>query len=266
MAAMRGRNAAPRRVRRCRLTFALSCASRIDGAAGVAQTRAMLFQRFVMRLCRPFAIAAVLVAAGTAPATAEFELSLYSGWQTVTDSDVEGRDPGGIGDFDFEADWEGRSGETPPYYGIRGTWWRPSNFGFGLEFTHAKVYGSRSTRDENGFDTLEFTDGLNIVTANVFRRFPDAGRAWTPYVGVGAGISVPYVEVETSGTSTFEYQLTGPAAQWVAGISYRLTPSWSVFSEYQGTYSRNNADLDGGGDLETDILTNAVNLGVSFNF
>ena len=219
-----------------------------------------------MRVCRPLALAAVLSAVGAAPAVAEFELSLYSGWQTVADSDVEGDDPGGLGAFDFEADWEGRSGETPPYYGIRGTWWRPGNYGFGLEFTHAKVYASDGTLDDNGFEALEFTDGLNIVTANVFRRFPGQARAWTPYVGAGAGVSVPYVEVETQGSSTFEYQLTGPAAQWVAGVSYELTPAWSIFTEYQGTYSRNEADLDGGGELESDIVTNAVNLGVSFNF
>jgi len=219
-----------------------------------------------MFLSRHLFIATITAASLAAPAAAEFELSLYSGWQTVTDSDVEGNDPGGIGAFDFEADWEGRSDETPPYYGIRGTWWRPSDYGFGLEFTHAKVYGSDSTLSENGFDTLEFTDGLNIVTANIMRRFPGQGRSWTPYVGAGAGVSVPYVEVETSGTSTFEFQLTGPAAQWVAGVSYELSPAWSLFTEYQGTYSRNEADLDGGGELETDILTNAVNLGVSFNF
>lgn len=209
---------------------------------------------------------ALLGVAVATPAAAEFELSLYTGWQTSPHSTVEGSDPDGVGDFDFTAGWEGRSGEAPPYYGFRGTWWQESNFGFGLEFTHAKVYADDETLRDEGFDTLEFTDGLNIVTANVFRRFPGETRAWTPYVGGGAGISVPYVELETSGGSTYEYQFAGPAVQWVAGVTYPLSQSWSVFGEYQGSYSMNSVDLDNGGDLETNIVTNALNLGVSFNF
>lgn len=208
----------------------------------------------------------VPLAALAQPAAAEFELSLYTGWQTAPHSTVEGNDPGGLGDVDFTAGWEGRSDRMPPYYGIRGTWWRENNVGFGLEFTHAKVYADDETLRDEGFDTLEFTDGLNIITANVFRRFPGEARAWTPYVGGGAGISVPYVEIETAGGSTFEYQYTGPAVQWVAGVAYPLSQNWSVFGEYQGSYSMNTIDLDNGGELETNIVTNAVNLGVSFDF
>src|SRR6056297_3574638 len=151
-----------------------------------------------------------------AQAAADFELSVYTGVQSVADSDVEGSDPFGLGDFDFSADWEGRSGETPPYYGIRGTWWREDDFGFGLEFTHNKVYASDDTLQDEGFDTLEFTDGQNLVTAHVMRRFTDPGRRWTPYVGAGLGVNIPYVEVETDGTDTFEYQYAGPAATWMA--------------------------------------------------
>jgi lipid A oxidase len=39
-----------------------------------------------------------------------------------------------------------------------------------------------------------------------------------------------------------------------------------VFGEYKGTYSSNEAELSGGGSLETDIVTNAFNVGVSFRF
>lgn len=210
----------------------------------------------------------LLVALCLAPAqaAAEFELSVYTGVQSVADSDVEGSDPDGLGDFDFSADWEGRSGETPPYYGIRGTWWREDDFGFGLEFTHNKVYASDDTLEDEGFDTLEFTDGQNLVTAHVMRRFTDPGRRWTPYVGAGVGVNIPYVEVETDGTDTFEYQYAGPAATWMAGVTYPVSDRWSVFGEYKGSYAQNNVDLDGGGELDTNILTNAVNLGVSFNF
>lgn len=212
----------------------------------------------------------VALAAGlamiAAPAAAEFELSVYSGWQTAPHSDVKGTDPGGVGDFDFTAGWDGKSFEAPIHYGFRGTWWRGGgDLGFGLELNHTKVYADDQTLAEEGFDRLEFTDGLNIITANVMRRF-SGPRRWTPYLGGGLGVAYPHVDVETTGGKTFGYQVTGPAAAWMAGVTYDLSDSWSVFGEYKGTYSQNEADLDNGGTLETDIITNAVNLGVSFNF
>ena len=56
------------------------------------------------------------------------------------------------------------------------------------------------------------------------------------------------------------------------GIRHVLPPALSedtatgTMHEYKGTYSKNDVDLDGGGNLETNIVTNALNLGVSFNF
>ncbi|WP_226925627.1 outer membrane protein [Meridianimarinicoccus sp. MJW13] len=200
------------------------------------------------------------------PAAAEFELQAYGGFQTSPHSTVKGSDPNGVGDFNFTAGWDGKSFEAPPYWGVRGIWWRDEVLGFGVDFNHAKVYADDETLDESGFERLEFTDGLNILTANVFRRFPSLERKWTPYVGGGAGVAIPHVDVESSGSKTFGYQVTGPAVQWVAGVSYPFAESWSVFGEYKGTYSMNKADLKGGGKLETNIVTNALNLGVGFRF
>jgi lipid A oxidase len=199
-------------------------------------------------------------------AAAEVELSAYGGFQSAPHSGVSISGSPSISDDDFTAGWEGRSGDAPPYYGFRATWWRSATLGFGLEINHAKVYADDETLDASGLSRLEFSDGLNILTLNVFRRWPDALGAMTPYVGGGVGVAVPHVEV-TGGTSeTFEYQLTGPAVAFVAGASYPISDRWAVFGEYKGTYSMNDADLDGGGSLETDIVTNAFNLGVSFDF
>lgn len=213
-----------------------------------------------------FAVPVMALSAGAAQA--QFELSLYTGYQTAPHSVVEGDDPGGAGELDFTAGWEGRSDEFPPYYGLRGTWWRNDLLGLGVEFNHAKVYADDETREDNGFERLEFTDGLNLFTINAFRRFPsaDGTRNWTPYVGGGVGVAIPHVDIETEGGKTFEYQLTGPAVQWVAGVTYPLNDQWAVFGEYKGSYSQNTVDLDSGGELETNIVTNALNVGVSFNF
>lgn len=213
----------------------------------------------------PFVIAAVAM---PLQASAETELSFYLGYQESPHSRVDGTDPGnGVNPvLDFTAGWEGRSSEPPPYYGFRYTNWRSATFGWGVEFTHTKVYADAATLTDNGFSRFELTDGLNIITVNGMRRWPDQWGSLTPYVGGGIGIAVPHVDVESAGGKTFGYQVTGPAVRWTAGASYDINDQWAVFGEYQGTYSMNDVTLDSGGSFETDIITNAVNLGVSFSF
>jgi len=198
-------------------------------------------------------------------ALAEVELSFYGGIQSSPSSRVSIRDDDVIADDDFTVDWEGRSFDAPIYYGIRATNWRSEKFGYGIDFTHNKVYPENDELPD-GYDVLEFTDGLNILTVNAYRRWSSAFGDVSPYVGGGVGVSIPHVEVTNGSSDTFGYQLTGPAATWIAGATYPINEQWSVFGEYKGTYSSNTADLDTDGTLETDIFTNAVNLGLSFNF
>lgn len=113
-------------------------------------------------------LALVLLTATTAQA--EMQLSFYTGSQGAPHSGVSGTDPGGVGAFDVNAKWLGKSFEMPPYYGMRATWWRNDRFGYGVEFNHAKIYADDATLAATGFSRLEFTDGLNIVTLNVWRR------------------------------------------------------------------------------------------------
>lgn len=202
-----------------------------------------------------------------APASvfAEVELSFYGGVQSAPSSDITIRGDDVIADDDFTQEWEGRSGSAPLYYGVRATRWRSESFGYGLDFAHNKVY-PKDDELPAGYEVLEFTDGLNTLTVNAYRRWGDAFGDVTPYVGGGLGVAMPHVEVTNSTSETFGYQLTGPAATWIAGATYPINDQWSVFGEYKGTFSVNTADLETGGTLETDIVTNAVNFGVSFNF
>lgn len=204
-----------------------------------------------------------------APVAAETELSFYLGWQTSPHSRVSGDYPGSGESFDALIGWEGRSFEMPPYYGVRGVWWRSANIGYGLEFTHTKVYAPEDEREDIGFSDLEFTDGLNIVTANAYRRWPGLwvnGKA-TPFVGAGLGIAVPHVDIDTTtGIEEYGFQYTGPAARLSAGISYDLNERYAVFGEYQMTFSSNSVDLPENGSLETDIITNAINVGLTYRF
>ncbi|MCP5085624.1 MAG: phosphatase PAP2 family protein [Rhodobacteraceae bacterium] len=211
-------------------------------------------------------LAAALVAATTA--RSEVELAFYSGVQTAPHSTVSGTDPLGAGAFSFGAGWDGRSFELPPYYGLRAIWWRDENLGFSVDFAHSKVYADGATLAASGFPVLEFTDGLNVLIFGVNYRWPEQWGRFTPYVSGGLGVAIPHVEVQTTAAAptTLNFQLAGPSAAISAGVSYSLNERWALFGEYRGTYSKISADLTGGGTLKTDIITNSLNLGVSFKF
>lgn len=201
------------------------------------------------------------------PALSNIELSFYGGYQTAPHSVVSGNDPENGGALEFTAGWEGKSFAPPPYYGIRATWWQSETFGYGVEFTHAKVYANSDTLAANSYDRFELTDGLNLITVNATRRWPEKWGGFTPYVSGGLGIALPHVDVEaTGGSHTFGYQLTGPAVRLTAGVSYQINDRWSAFGEYQGSYSMNTIDLDNGGELKSNIITNALNIGISYGF
>ena len=210
-------------------------------------------------------LTAFLFSAIAGPAVAEIELSFYGGAQNAPHSDVifDGDDV--IPDGDYFIGWEGRPFDAPPYYGIRATIWSSPTIGYGLDFVHNKIYPQDGELPD-GFDRLEFTDGLNLLTFNAYKRWPNEWGALTPYMGGGLGISVPYVEVRYGTSNTESYQFTGPAATWLGGVRYQFDDNWSVFTEYKGTYSMNLGDLDTGGTIETNVVTNAINIGVNYRF
>jgi lipid A oxidase len=201
------------------------------------------------------------------PASAEMEYSFYLGWQTLPHSRITGELPNGGGSYDELVGWEGRPFEMPPYYGVRATWWRNADWGYGVEYTHTKAYAPDDVEEALGFDRLEFSDGHNVLTANVTRRWKNKWDAFTPYVGGGLGLAFPHVDAQhQSGEDTYGFQVTGPALRLTAGTSYDLNERFALFGEYQFTYSKNKGDFDGGGSFETDIKTNALNVGISVRF
>ena len=213
------------------------------------------------------ALSLVLASAFAPRAEAEVELSFYTGWQTLPHSRISGDLPNGGGSYDELVGWEGKSLQMPPYYGARATWWTSDTLGFGVEYTHAKAYAPDDVQDRLGFSRLEFSDGHNILTANVMRRWPEQWGKVTPYVGGGLGIAFPHVDADhDSGSTTYGFQVTGPAARLTAGASYALNERFSVFGEYQFTYSVNEGEFEDGGSFKTDIKTNALNFGISLNF
>lgn len=206
--------------------------------------------------------AAVLACSVSSAAFAEGALSVYGGANFSPHSGVDYRLGNGTTGKVSPA-WDGASFEMPPYYGVRATWWIETmpEFGFALDFTHAKV---KADPVPAPFTKLEFTDGINFLTANaIYRNQMDNG--FTPYAGVGVGLAIPHVEAIVPGvTNTQEYQITGVAAQAFVGVDYKLNENWSVFGELKSTYGQVDADLNGGGNLDTHVISNQIIVGVTY--
>ena len=88
---------------------------------------------------------------------------------------------------------------------------------------------------------------------------------WTPYVGFGVGFAFPHVEVRRAGPaspipSTIR-STASPSKAWSASNTISAQ-RFSVFGDYKLSFSSNDADLKGGGSLETDVWTNHVIFGV----
>jgi len=221
------------------------------------------------------AVAALVLTA--APAAAELELSLYMGVQSVDKSNASGFMPGGAA-FSRNIDWEANPLDNPFYYGGRAIWWTQNNIGFGVEGTHAKAYASGADMAALGVSSLELSDGQNILTANIMKRWPDAfeNTRFTPYVGAGIGIAIPHVDITVVGATgrTFGFEATGPAVRGIVGMKYDLNEKWGLFGEYQATWSDNDITIDPdpavigqtAGKLNTEIVTHAVNFGISYSF
>jgi lipid A oxidase len=201
------------------------------------------------------------------PVLAEVSVSAYGGFSLSPDSTVTVNN--GPSDWSDTIAWDGASFNMPPYYGVRGTWWLNSfdmpQWGVALDFNHNKVKSTKASRP-GAVDTLEFTDGINYLTVNALYRFQNE-TALTPYIGLGAGASIPHVEYqEAGGPKTFEYQFAGGVVAAMAGADVKITDYISAFTEYRATMSWNNADLNGGGSLKANIFSHHFMLGVTVSF
>jgi lipid A oxidase len=198
------------------------------------------------------------------PVSAETQISVFGGANWNFSSDVTTT---GVGTH--SVDWDGESFEMPPYWGVRGVYWMSpsSNWGFGIDYVHAKAAADLDGIPGTPYDRLEFTDGLNLLMLDVLYRFsPAMNGTLVPYVGAGVGLAIPHVEVTIGASETYEYQLTGAAAQVLAGLEYKLDKSWSLFTEARLSYAHIEADLTGGGTLETDLVSPQIAVGLTYRF
>ena len=199
-------------------------------------------------------------------AFAESEFGIFGGNQSSPHSTVtNSSSTASTAQSSFYTGWKADSFSFPIYLGMRYTHWLDDDWGYSLNYAHTKAMST--DRETVNYNRLEFTDGANPVTALAMRRF--SYRAVKPYVGAGLGISVPHVEVQwTNGTAskkTFEYQYGGPVATLLAGFSYPYSDKWNLFTDFQMHYMWLDTAVDGG-RLKTNLITNAINVGVSYRF
>lgn len=254
-----------------------------------------------IRFCGPLrtgSLAAALLLASTAAflatpirAQPELDLTLFSGQAFTADSDVRLTGSAGL-DLNFrDVAWDTKPAKLPPYWGVRltGSSERLPDWDFAADLLHAKMYsdlngfvtvsGRRDgaavdTTERLGdtFDVLEFTDGHNLLTANALRKWQPSrsnrsiNLPYTLYAGGGLGVAIPHVEVTFAHGRTSEYQLAGPAAQFLAGASLPFGDRFVVKTEYRLTWADLDTDVSGPGRLRTEALTQHVNIGVGFRF
>ena len=160
-------------------------------------------------------------------------------------------------------EWFTKPFDNPLYYGARiQRWLEGGRFGTMVDFTHSKAYApmtadTKFTGTLDGkpapelvqvkdyFNKLEFSHGHNMLTLNGLMRLGAFGQ-FSPYVGIGGGISLPHSEVhlKTDPTHTYEYQYTGLNWQALFGLEFRLKTG-SVFLEYKFTFADYVAPLTG---------------------
>ncbi len=186
----------------------------------------------------------------------EWLVAAYGGVPYTYDSDVRIMN---IGKHDFtvrDVEWQGQPFTNPIYYGVRiARWLGHGRMGSMLDFTHSKAI---SRRDQEArfegtlagkpapekaligdiFNKLEASHGHNMLTLNGLLRLPSFSLRVSPYVGIGAGVSLPHSEVHVKGdpARTYEYQMAGPVAQALFGIELRLA-RMSYFLEYKFTFA-----------------------------
>lgn len=226
------------------------------------------------------------------PVRAEFNLAFFSG-KTVTD-DGDLKLIQGNTNMNFrDVEWEDRSFESPIYYGARLEYWfnDTPNWGVSVDYTHMKNYlvesetvavdGIRngvpvSGREpiDNTIDYFNMSHGLNTITFNGHYRWFPAGQRDSSllgrmqlYTALGAGFSIPHVEATVNGVNTHEYQAgAGPVLNGMLGVNYDIWDFVSGFVEYKLTYADVEAELKGGGSINTETVNHQIAFGIAAHF
>lgn len=205
--------------------------------------------------------------ANYAPPTKEMMIAAYGGAPYTYPSRVTLKKDG-VHDLTVEGvEWRGEPFIDPIYYGIRVVnWFEGGRTGGMLDFTHSKTIGELDkevvfegvldgepapgkAKLGKVFRRLEASHGHNMLTLNGMLRLVQLHPRLSLYGGLGAGVNLPHSEIQLmkGGGRTYEYLYTGPAAQILIGLEFRV-PRMSYFLEYKFTFAQYDvplSELDG---------------------
>jgi lipid A oxidase len=181
-------------------------------------------------------------------------IGAYGGVPYTLRSDVRIKSETGHDFTVKDVEWVGKPFTNPIYYGVRvARWFEGGRFGSMLDFTHSKAISNpfqearfdgtiggkpapEKAAIKDVFKKLEASHGHNMLTLNGLWRLPSFNARLSPYIGAGAGISLPHSEVHVAGdpARTYEYQYAGLVGQGLLGVEIRLA-GMSYFFEYKFT-------------------------------
>jgi lipid A oxidase len=188
----------------------------------------------------------LLLALAPSRADADWLLAFYAG-AAATASNTLDITPASAAPVSIPSiHYEGRSFESPPYYGYR-VGWTPAGHHLGIEaeFTHAKaIAGAIPSADLTAF---QLSHGLNFVLGNVtYRTAPTCGGRCTLVARAGAGITIPHVEATFREARTYAYEYAGFGAQGGIGVEVHVSRQWLLIADARLTHARVRADLADG--------------------
>lgn len=215
--------------------------------------------------------ACALVLMAPAASAQDFYGSVFGGYAQLDDPSFDGTIGGSANSVEVESD---------------------DGFGFGIavgktfgQFGSASIRGEveLSYSDNDATDVFFSGNGdaaeVNIdgaietsrLFANVYADFETAS-AFTPYVGVGLGVSRSELDVSYGPGVVLDDESDNTSAQLIAGASYALNDAYSLFGDvrYIRDFDVSTDRLSPAGDLtgtiSDDVNTVSINLGVSYNF
>jgi lipid A oxidase len=104
--------------------------------------------------------------------------------------------------------------------------------------------------------SFQMSHGLNTLTLGGLRRWGLAGAdrtGVTYFAGAGAGLAIPHVDARVDWLQTAEYQVAGPALQAVLGLDTAVDEHFGIALKARVAWVDVEADLTGGGRIETDL-------------
>jgi hypothetical protein len=196
--------------------------------------------------CRAAACVASALLLVPVPASADWLLAFYAGAATTASNTLAVTPDAGAAVSIGSVEYEGRSFESPLYYGYR-IGWTPRGRAVGIEaeFTHAKAIAVQLPSID--LTAFQLSHGLNFLLGNVtYRTGPRCGGRCTLVARGGAGITVPHVEATFRGVTTSAYQYAGFGAQGGVGVELPVWKPFSVVADARITHARVRTDLAAG--------------------